>query len=127
MSFFLDNIEINLTTEDQKTILRTSIEYRVFHRTIDDVKSVLEKNYSVVKDQFKNKRGSVVSDRDLDEVCLDILLFFAQTRNMGFDANRKDMLQVLSNEKKDFDRSSKEIIMNHFRRKYPSDFVGRCV
>ena len=77
MTFNIDHIKINLKTETNG--LRVTTEYEnllLFNQTFEETKNTVENNYAIVKKHFQDKVGSVVSENDLENVSLKIVLYY---------------------------------------------------
>lgn len=71
MKYNLDHITIRLEKEGNGLRLTTELENCFIpHQTIEETKRITEKNYGIVKDHFKSKKGQIISATDLENVCV---------------------------------------------------------
>lgn len=108
----------NITQDTWNTAIRFKND-----DAVEELQSIIEQNYPVVKDHYKDKRGSIVSDKDLDDICIAILWHWIRAAELGQTPNGKEMNKVLKEKRKDFDHYAKEIIVNLMRARYPDHYA----
>lgn len=90
------------------------------------LQSIIRENYPVIKDHFNDKRGSLVSDRDLDDICVANLWHWIRIHEFGQMPSGKNMTEVLQSNRKDFDHYNKEIVVKLLRERHPEAYSPQC-
>jgi hypothetical protein len=111
----------NISAETWATAIRFKKDQQ-----IEELKSIIQKNYPIIKDHFHSKRGSIISDADMDDICISIMWHWIRAIELGQIPNGKDMNEVLRQKRKDFDHYNKEIIVNLLRARYPNQYTHQC-
>jgi hypothetical protein len=128
MTFNIDHIKINLKTETNG--LRVTTEYEnllLFNQTFEETKNTVENNYAIVKKHFQDKVGSVVSEKDLENVSLKIVLYYFYMYNHWRTMYEREKNRDLTFLQKDFEHpyTSYQII-DFFKNLYPGKYAEKC-
>lgn len=124
----LDNITASISKENNGVRFTTEYEnWFIPRQTIDETKSIIDKNFKLIKEHFRNSAGTVITDLDLDNVCLMIALNYFQMYNHWRTMYKRETNRDLTFIQKDFDNTDTiNIVINYFKNKYPSNFENKC-
>ncbi|MDQ3111380.1 MAG: hypothetical protein M3R17_15950 [Bacteroidota bacterium] len=134
MEFKIDNTTVTLRIEKSPMLnvnglrfITDNIDYFIPSQTIEETKRVVEENYKIVKDHFQSKRTDLITDEDLENFSLKIVVSYLQMYNHWrtmYHRHKNNDLKFIS---KDFEnvKTSYEII-NYFENKYPNAFDDKC-
>jgi hypothetical protein len=128
MKYNLDHITVELKEEGNGLRLTTNIEnWFIPNQTVQETKKVTEVNYKMVKDHFKNKTGLLISDTDLANVCLNIVLHYFQMYNHWRRMYKKEANRDLKFIRKDFAHPyTSSHIVDYFKKMYPENYADKC-
>ena len=129
MTFNLNNITVNISDENNGIRLTTDDEnWFIPRQTLDETKTIIEKNFEIIKDHFHFKVGTVITQLDLGNVCLKIALNYFQMYNHWRKMYKRESNRDLTFIQKDFNNTGTiNIVIGYFKNKYPSDYEDRCV
>lgn len=128
MTFNIDHIKVNLQTETNGLRLTTENEnLLLFNQTFEETKKTVENNYTIVKKYFQDKVGSVVSETDLENVSMKIVLYYFYMYNHWRTMYKREKNRDLTFLQKDFEHpyTSYQII-DFFKKLYPSKYAEKC-
>jgi len=128
MTFNIDHIivridnEVNgirLTTENENLLLQ--------NQTFVETKSVVEKNYKIVKEYFRDKMSAPITETNLENFILKIILHFFYMYNLWRTMYKKKKNRDLAFLVKDFKHPSTSYhIIDYFKNKYPANYADKC-
>ena len=77
------NIKVSISDENNGIMLTTEDEnwFIPSHRHLLKQKTILEKNFKIIKEHFLNKVETVIAPLDLNNICLKITLSYFQMYN----------------------------------------------
>ena len=129
MTFNLDNIKVSIVEEKNGIRLTTEDEnWFIPRQTLDETKTILEKNFKIIKEHFFDKAGTVTTQVDLNNVCLKIALSYFQIYNHWRTMYKRETNRDLTFIQKDYDKTDTiNIVIGYFKNKYPIDYVDKCV
>src|SRR5262245_31368438 len=82
ITFNLANIKVSISDENNGVRLTTEDEnWLIPRQTLEETKTVLEKNFKIIKDHFLDKAGTAISQSDLNNICLKVALRYFQMYN----------------------------------------------
>jgi hypothetical protein len=128
MKFNIDHITVNLETKSNGIRLITDIEnWFIPIQTIKESKKIIELNYKIVKDHFQHKIGQLIIESDLENVSLNIVLYYFQMynhwRTMYKRGKNKDLIFL----QKDFNHPYTSYrIIYFFKKIYPDNYADKC-
>jgi hypothetical protein len=128
MNFTIDKINIDIKAENNGIRLITENEnWLLPNQTIDETQIIIEKNYKIVKNHFKEKIGEVINEIDIENVCLNIVLNFFQMYNHWRSMYEREKNRDLTFLEKDFEHPyTSHRIIDYFKRKYPEIYAEKC-
>ena len=129
MTFYLDNIKVGLSDENNGIRLTTAEEnWLIPKQTLAETKTIIEKNFKIIKDHFHDKGMAVITQLDLNNVCLKIALHYFQMYNHWRTMYKRETNRDLTFIQKDYDKTDTiNIVIGYFKNKYPIDYVDKCV
>ncbi len=140
MAFFKQNFGIPTATirigsievllRDEGNGIRLTTDYEncfIAKQTLHETKEVLQKNLEIIKQHYLNKRGSTITEADMDHVCLKIAIYYFimynNWRSMYWKLKNKDLTFI----QQDFEHPQTfNIIINYFTKKYPANYTEKC-
>jgi len=129
MTFNIDNnLNVDVQLEDGSFRLITRIGYQVVHnQTYEETKSVIEKNYKIVKDHYRGKINALITEIDLENFSLKIVLNYFAMYNTWRTMYKREKNRDLTFLQKDFEHpSTSYIIINYFQKQYPDNYADKC-
>ena len=92
----------------------------------EELESIIKENYPIIKAHFSDKRGDIISDKDLDDICTANMWKWIRIYELGAKPNGKDMRDVFTTGLKDFGHYNKEIVVKLLRERHPKDYSKQC-
>lgn len=132
INYKLDHITVELTKERNEQCdglrFRTEIEnWFIPNQTIEETKRVTEINYGIVKAYYKDKIGQVISEADLGNMCVRIVLYYFQMYNHWRTMYKRETKRDLTFLSKDFEHTFTAYqIIDHFKKMYPGTYAEKC-
>lgn len=128
MTFNLDEIKVNISDENNGIRLTTEHEnWFIPRQTLDETKTIIDKNFKIIKGYFLAKVGTVVTQTDLNNVCLKIALSYFQMYNHWRTMYKSETNRDLTFLKKDFENTDTiHIVIGYFQNKYPDNYEDKC-
>lgn len=128
MTFNLDNIKVNISDENNGIRLTTENEnWFIPRQTLDETKTILDKNFKIIKEHFLDKAGTVITQLDLNSTSLKIALNYFQMYNHWRTMYKRETNRDLTFIQKDFDNTDTiNIVIGYFKNKYPADYENKC-
>jgi hypothetical protein len=128
MTFNLDNIRVNISDENNGIMLTTEDEnWFIPRQTLAETKTILEKNFKIIKEHFLNKVETVIAPLDLNNICLKITLSYFQMYNHWRTMYKRETNRDLTFLQKDFDSADTiNIVIGYFQNKYPDNYENKC-
>jgi len=123
-----DNLNIDVQEENGSLRLSTRVGcYLVRNQTYKETKSVIKKNYGIVKDYYQGKANSLITEIDLESFSLKIVLNYFYMYNMWRTMYKREKNRDLTFLPKDFEHpTTSYLIINYFQRKYPNNYTDKC-
>ncbi|WP_295801185.1 hypothetical protein [Mucilaginibacter sp.] len=123
-----DNLNIDLQLENGGLRVITKIgSYLVRNQTYEETKSVIEKNYKIVKDYYQGKANSLITEIDLENFSLKIVLNYFYMYNMWRTMYKREKNRDLTFLPKDFEHpTTSYLIINYFQKQYPNNYADKC-
>jgi hypothetical protein len=121
VQFTIDDIPYTITKQEQSFRFETAHFSRsLFVPSIEFITNDINTNYWIVKNHFKDRAGSTVSQEDLKYVCLRIMInWFCMLRT------EKSSVKIFRD--KDFeDSTSVQELFWYFMKLYPTDYTDKC-
>jgi hypothetical protein len=110
---------VRLTTKEENWFIP--------NQTIDETSEIISKNHKIVKDHFKDRVKPIITNVDLDNVSLKIVLRYFQMYNHWRTMYKREKNRDLTFIQKDFDHPyTSDIIVNYFKSKYPDNYSDKC-
>jgi hypothetical protein len=128
LKFTVGQISINLKEENNGLRLTTVREnWFIPNQRIKETSELIEKNHKIVKNYFSDKAGPIITEADLDNVSLSIVLRYFQMYNHWRTMYKRELNRDLTFISKDFDHPyTSDTIVNYFATEYPDDYKGKC-
>ncbi len=128
MTFNLDNINVTISEENRGIRLTTEDEnWFIPRQTLAKTKIILEKNFKIIKEHFLDKVETVITQTDLNNVCLNIALCYFQMYNHWRTMYKRETNRDLTFLQKDFDATDTiNIVIEYFKQKYPYNYEDKC-
>lgn len=128
MTFNLDTIKVNIGEEDNGIRLTTEGEnWFIPRQTLEETKTILDKNFKIIKEHFLDKVGPVITESDLNNVCLKIALRYFQMYNHWRTMYKRETNRDLTFLQKDFEHPyTSDTIVDYFKKKHPDNYVSQC-
>ncbi|UXE68793.1 MAG: hypothetical protein KA713_09550 [Chryseotalea sp. WA131a] len=134
MKFNVGQIAINLKDEispmglGEGVRLTTKREnWFIPNQTIDETSEIITKNHKIVKNYFKGKNVKNITETDLDNFSLKIVLRYFQMYNQWRTTHKREMNRDLTFIHKDFEHpNTSDTIVDYFMSEYPDDFRVKC-
>jgi hypothetical protein len=128
MTFNLDNIKVSISDENSGIRLTTEDENWLIRRqTLDETKTIIEKNFKIIKTHFQDKLGEVITEADLSNVSLKIALRYFQMYNHWRTMYKRETNRDLTFIQKDFEHPyTSDTIVDYFKNRYPDNYVNKC-
>ncbi|MEO6978890.1 MAG: hypothetical protein ABI113_10950 [Mucilaginibacter sp.] len=129
MTFNIDNdLSIDVQGENGSLLLITRIGSQVVHnQTSEETKSVIEKNYKIVKDYYRGKTNPLITEIDLKNLSLKIVLNYFSMYNMWRTMYKREKNRDLTFLPKDFEHpTTSYLIINYFKKQYPDNYADKC-
>lgn len=128
ITFDLDNIKVNIVDENNGIKLTTKDEnWFIPKQTLTETKSVLEKNFNIIKEHFLDKAGTAISRTDLNNVCLKIALRYFQMYNHWRSMYKREANRDLTFLQKDFDNTDTiHTVIGYFQNTHPDNYEEKC-
>ncbi|MES2778206.1 MAG: hypothetical protein V4722_28780 [Bacteroidota bacterium] len=128
MTFNLDNIKVNISDENNGIRLTTEAEnWFVPNQTLNETKTILEKNFKIITEHFLYKVGTAVLQTDLNNVCLKIALRYFQMYNQWRSMYKTEANRDLTFLQKDFDSiDTIHAVIGYFQNMYPDNYEDTC-
>jgi len=125
MKYNLGHITFELQTEGNGLHLKTDLEnWFIPIQTIEETSQIIEKNYGIVKDHFKNKIGQIISETDLENVCFNIVLHYFQMYNHWRTMYKRETKRDLTFLQNDFEHPHTSYhIVNYFKKCIPTTML----
>ncbi len=121
MRYNIDHITVNLEKEHNGLRLITEDEnWFIPNQTIEETEKITKNNYQIVKEYFKNKTGTIVTETDLGNVTFYIVLTYFQMYNHWRKMYEREQNRNLTFLQKDFDHPyTASAIVDYFKKKIP--------
>jgi len=128
MTFNLDNIIASISDEDNGIRLTTEDEnWFIPGQTLDETKTVIEKNFKIIQGHFQDKLGEIVTGADLSNVSLKIALRYFQMYNQWRTMYKRETNRDLTFIEKDFEHPyAFYAIVDYFKKRYPDNYIAKC-
>ena len=128
MTFNLDNIQVTVSAESNGIRLTTEDEnWFIPGQTLDETKTILERNFKIIKEHFLDKVETVITQTDLNNVCLKIALSYFQMYNHWRTMYKRETNRDLTFLQKDFDNTDTiHIVIGYFKKKYQANYEDKC-
>ena len=128
MVFYIETMQIELI-ENQYGLQLTMGDYQspLPGQTIAETTDTIKRNFEILKSQYAKTASGTIEVKELNEVCLKIVLYFFGLYNSWKYANEKEKDRDLTFLPKDFSHAhTMDIIIQYFKNKYPKDYAGKC-
>lgn len=128
MTFNIDHIIVRIDNEVNGIRLTTETENLLLqNQTFIETKSVIEKNYKIVKEYFQDKMSATITETDLENFSLKIVLHFFYMYNLWRTMYKKEKNRDLTFLGKDFKHPYTSYhIIDYFKNKYPDNYMDKC-
>lgn len=128
MTFTLDDIKVSISDENNGIRLTTKDEnWFIPRQTLDETKTILDKNFKIIKGHFLGKVGTVITQADLNNVCLKIALSYFQMYNHWRTMYKRETNRDLTFLEKDFEGTvTIYIVIGYFQNLYPDNYEDKC-
>ena len=127
-TFYLDNVKVNIS-EENNGIRLTTIDENWFipDQNLDETKTIIEKNFRIIKTHFHDKLGKIVTEADLSNISLKICIYYFQMYNHWRSMYKKERNRDLTFIQNDFDHpSTSDTIVDYFKSTYPENYISKC-
>ena len=128
MTFNLDNIKVAISDENNGIRLITEDEnWLIPRQTFDETKTIIEKNFKIIREYFLEKVGAAISQSDLNNVCLKIALSYFQMYNHWRSMYKREANRDLTFLQNDFDSTGTiHTVIGYFQNMYPENYEDKC-
>jgi hypothetical protein len=128
MTFSIDHIIVRIDNEVNGIRLTTETENLLLqNQTLIETKSVIEKNYKIVKEYFQDKMSDTITETDLENFSLKIVLHFFYMYNLWRTMYQREKNRDLTFLDKDFKHPYTSYhIIDYFKNKYPDNYADKC-
>jgi hypothetical protein len=128
MIFNLDRIKVSISDENNGIRLTTEDEnWLIPGQTLDETKTIIEKNFIIIKTHFQNRLGEIITEADLGNVSLKIALRYFQMYNHWRTMYKREISRDLTFLKKDFEHPyTSDTIVDYFKSRYPDNYLDKC-
>jgi hypothetical protein len=128
MTFNIEQIKVIIEPENNGLRLTTEHEsFLLFNQTFEEIKETINKNYCIVKSHFQPKATSVITQNDLENVCLKIVLSYFNMYNRWRTMYPKEKNRDLTFLQKDFEHpNTAYAIISYFKKKYHDSYSKKC-
>jgi len=128
MTFYIGHISIQLH-EDPHGLLLTAFGevWPLPGQSPGEAQALILKNFDIVKAKYAETTSNAISDEELDEICLHIVLYYFYLYNSWKAFNEKEKNRDLAFQQKDFTHPyTYDKVIRFFKHKYPDDYLSKC-
>lgn len=128
MTFNLDNIKVAISDENNGIRLITEDEnWLIPRQTPDETKTIIEKNFKIIREYFLEKVGAEISKSDLNNVCLKIAHRYFQMYNHWRSMYKREANRDLAFLQNDFESTGTiHTVIGYFQNMYPENYEEKC-
>ena len=128
ITFTLDDIRVNISDENNGIRLTTKDEnWFIPRQTLNETKTIIDKNFKIITEHYLDKAGTVITQTDLNKVCLKIVLSYFQMYNHWRTMYKREENRDLTFLNNDFNGTNTiHIVIGYFQNMYPDNYEDKC-
>lgn len=128
MTFYIAAMKIDLT-EDAYGLRMAALdsEWPLPGQSLEETRRIITGNFEMVREMYAIASSNAISDEDLNEVSLRVVIYYFYLYNSWKGIYEKEKNRDLTFLEKDFTHPyTYDRVIQFFRNKYPADYADKC-